>query len=148
LTNGSFGYRNYDGYQWDSFYTNHAHGWSTGPTSALTNFVLGLSIIGREGKAWHLAPQFGGLEFAEGGFTTWLGKFQASWEVTDGGKRYNLEYSTPSGTSGVVVLPALPARCKGVVRLNGQIQGRIKAGESMQLAVSGASKQRVEVVKS
>ena len=146
LTNGSFGYRNYDGYDWDSSYTSHSHGWSTGPTSALTNFVLGLSVVGREGTEWSLAPQFGDLEHAEGGFTTGLGKFQAKWKVEDGGKRYVLEWSVPSGTTGVVVLPALPAGRKGVVRLNGKSQGKIRASGTMTLNVDGASKQRVIVM--
>ena len=145
LTNGSFGYRNYDGYDWDSSYTSHSHGWSTGPTSALTNFVLGLSIVGREGKEWSLAPQFGDLKHAEGGFTTGLGKFQASWKVEDGGKRYVLEWNVPSGTTGVVVLPALPAKRDGKVSLNGKSQGKIGAGGTMTLNLDGASKQHVEV---
>lgn len=144
LTNGSFGYRNYDGYDWDSSYTSHSHGWSTGPTSALTNFVLGLSVVGREGKEWSLAPQFGDLEHAEGGFTTGLGKFQANWKVEDGGKRYLLEWNVPSGTTGVVVLPALPGKREGSVKRNGKSRGKIGAG-GMTLSVEGASKEHVVV---
>ncbi|KAH9824577.1 glycoside hydrolase family 78 protein, partial [Teratosphaeria destructans] len=52
LTNGSFGYRNYRGYFYDPSYVSHAHGWSSGPTSALTNYVLGLEVTGRVGSAW------------------------------------------------------------------------------------------------
>lgn len=147
LTNGSFGYRNYDGYEWDSSYTSHSHGWSTGPTSALTAFVLGLSVTGREGQEWKLAPQFGDLEFAQGGFTTGLGKYQASWKVEDGGKRYSLEWNVPSGTSGILVLPGVPAGSEGEVNLNGKFKGKVKAGASMQLLVDGASEQRVDVVQ-
>lgn len=148
LTNGSFGYRNYDGYDWDSSYTSHAHGWSTGPTSALTNFVLGLSVTGMEGKEWTLAPQFGDLGHAEGGFTTGLGKFQASWTVTNGGEKYVLEWKAPSNTIGIVVLPALPAGCEGAVSMKGNPKGKIKGGSTMHLTVDGASTQYIEVSKS
>ena len=148
LTNGSFGYRNYDGYNWDSSYTSHAHGWSTGPTSALTEFVLGLSVVGRAGKEWKFAPQFGDLESAEGGFTTSLGKFQASWKVENGGKKYTVDWSMPSGTTGMIALPGLPANCSGKVSVNGKASGNIEAGGTMQMTVNGASKQHVEVAQS
>ena len=148
LTNGSFGYRNYDGYDWDSSYTSHAHGWSTGPTSALTNYVVGLSVTGREGKEWTLAPQFGDLQFAEAGFVTGLGKFWASWEVRRGGERYVLEFSAPEGTSGVVTLPALPAGCEGNVSMNRKRRGKLDAGGTMQLEVQGGLKQRLIVERS
>ncbi|EMC96992.1 glycoside hydrolase family 78 protein [Baudoinia panamericana UAMH 10762] len=106
LTNGSFGYRNYRGYNYDSSYVSHSHGWSSGPTSALTNFVLGLQVTGRAGSTWRFAPQFGDLTSVQGGFTTILGKFQASWNVTGGG--YVVELSVPQGTTGEVVLPPMP----------------------------------------
>ncbi|GME64330.1 putative alpha-l-rhamnosidase protein [Neofusicoccum parvum] len=37
LTNGSFGYRSSRGYAFDASYVSHAHGWSAGPTSVLTD---------------------------------------------------------------------------------------------------------------
>ncbi|KAI7322377.1 Six-hairpin glycosidase [Hortaea werneckii] len=91
LTNGSFAYRNYRGYMYDAAYVSHAHGWSSGPTSALTNYILGLEITGRVGSTWRFAPQFGDLTSVQGGFMTSLGAFQASWNVTDAGK------SSPEG---------------------------------------------------
>ncbi|KAK3074187.1 hypothetical protein LTR53_003585 [Teratosphaeriaceae sp. CCFEE 6253] len=92
LTNGSFGYRNYRGYYYDTSYVSHSHGWSSGPTSALTNYVLGLEVTGPLGSTWKFAPQFGDLTSVEGGFTTGLGKFQAAWNVTDGGRSYFAEW--------------------------------------------------------
>jgi hypothetical protein len=74
LTNGSFGYRNYRGYYYDSSYVSHSHGWSSGPTSALTNYVLGLEVTGPAGSEWKFAPQFGDLTSVQGGFVTSLGK--------------------------------------------------------------------------
>lgn len=106
LTNGTFGYRWSRGYGDDFSYVSHSHGWGSGPTSALTEFVLGLSITGPVGSTWRFAPQFGDLGFAEGGFTTGLGKFRAGWALgEDGG--YNATLSTPGGTVGTLVLPAV-----------------------------------------
>ncbi|KAK7515590.1 Six-hairpin glycosidase-like protein [Phyllosticta citriasiana] len=103
LTNGSFGYRSYRGYSYDSSYPSHAHGWSAGPTSVLTNYLLGLSITRPVGKTWKLAPSFGDVESAEGGFSTALGKFRASWSRK--GSEVSLEWEVPAGTQGTAVLP-------------------------------------------
>ncbi|KAK0454789.1 glycoside hydrolase family 78 protein [Armillaria borealis] len=59
----------------DPAYTSHAHGWSTGPTSALTFFVLGLTLTGPQGSSWSVAPVLSGLQSAEGRFETSLGRF-------------------------------------------------------------------------
>ncbi|KAI1141617.1 glycoside hydrolase family 78 protein [Hypoxylon sp. FL0543] len=108
LVDGTFGYRHDAGYEEDYSYTSHSHGWATGPVTALTEYVLGLSISGLAGSTWRIAPQFGDLTHAEGGFTTSLGKYYLSWNVSsDGG--YALEYSVPQGTSGVLMLP-VPSR--------------------------------------
>ncbi|KAL5528784.1 hypothetical protein ACEPAF_7921 [Sanghuangporus sanghuang] len=103
--NGSVGYRAALGYDFDHSYTSHAHGWSTGPTSALTFYVVGLQITEPQGSVWTLAPHFSGLSAAEGGFTTDLGWFGASWEIKDG-RDITLTISTPSGTRGTVDVPA------------------------------------------
>lgn len=88
---------------YDTSYVSHAHGWSSGPTSALTEFVLGLSITSPVGKTWKLSPQFGDLKSAEGGFVTRLGKFRAAWKLS--GTGYMVDYQVPEGTMGVMVLP-------------------------------------------
>jgi hypothetical protein len=104
LVNGTFGYRWDQGYNNDFSYTSHSHGWATGPVSALTNYVLGFSITDRAGLTWQLAPQVGDLTHVEGGFTTTLGQFWASWtEDANGGIQLN--YSAPGGTNGNVIVP-------------------------------------------
>lgn len=135
LTNGSFGYRNYRGYNWDSSYPSHSHGWSSGPTSALTNFVLGLSITGRVGSTWKFAPQFGDLTSVQGGFTTSLGKYQASWNIIDGGRKYTAEVNAPEGTVGEVILPPLPGGGGCSWSWNGQHQGT--SGDKAEMRMSG-----------
>ena len=104
LANGSFSYRSSRGYGYDESYVSHAHGWSTGPTSGLTNYILGLDVIEPAGSVWSLSPQVGNLAFAEGGFVTGLGRFSARWEVD--GSTVKLNWSTPLGTAGRVTVPA------------------------------------------
>ncbi|KAL9106360.1 MAG: hypothetical protein Q9227_008629 [Pyrenula ochraceoflavens] len=105
LANGSFSYRSDRGYGYDASYPSHAHGWSTGPTSALTNYIVGLDVVEPAGRNWTLAPQFGDLSSAEGGFTTPLGRFSARWSTDDGGATYDLSWAAPEGTSGTLRVP-------------------------------------------
>ncbi|EPQ55724.1 Six-hairpin glycosidase [Gloeophyllum trabeum ATCC 11539] len=98
--NGSLSYR---GYNYDPSYTSHAHGWSSGPTSALTFYVLGLTITAPQGRTWSVAPHPSGLPRAEGGFSTGLGWFGVKWWEGEGG--FTVEVDVPEGTQGVVRLP-------------------------------------------
>ncbi|KAK0454256.1 Six-hairpin glycosidase [Desarmillaria tabescens] len=103
-SNGSLWYRSYIGYNYDAAYTSHAHGWSAGPTSALTFYVLGLTITSPRGATWSVNPHInGGLPGAEGGFETSLGWFGVRWTLRD--NQFFMEIDTPGGTSGRVKLP-------------------------------------------
>lgn len=117
LANGTFGYRGRRGYNYDTSYVSHAHGWSSGPTSALTNYIVGLTVTSRLGETWSIAPQFADLTHAEAGFTTSLGKFQASWVKNDNG--YTLKFSVPKGTTGNLTLPFVTASKKPSITING-----------------------------
>ncbi|KIW99505.1 uncharacterized protein Z518_11244 [Rhinocladiella mackenziei CBS 650.93] len=77
---------------------SHAHGWATGPTSALTFHVAGLSIVSTQGKTWVLKPSPGDLEWVGAGFTTGPGTFAAKYELNGDGWPY--WFQTPEGTSG------------------------------------------------
>jgi hypothetical protein len=77
LTDGTFGYRHDAGYEEDTSYTSHAHGWSTGPVTALTQHIVGLSVTGLAGELCLFAPQLGDLTDVQGGFVTSLGKYFA-----------------------------------------------------------------------
>lgn len=90
-------------------------GWSTGPTSALTFYVLGLQVISDQGMVWSVAPSLSGLSAAEGGFETALGWFGVKWNVTNGS--VTIEVSTPNGTNGTAVVPG-----SGAVEVDGQTQ--------------------------
>jgi len=119
LIDGTFGYRSTSGYDNDDSYPSHAHGWATGPTYALTTFVLGLSITAPAGTSWSLAPQFGDLTSVEGGFTTPLGTFQAGWTVFGGNGSYVLSYVVPEGTNGTVLLPTVNGTAVSKISLDG-----------------------------
>jgi hypothetical protein len=106
-TDGTFDYRggaSFGAYVWGGAYTSHSHGWSTGPTDALTSYIVGLQPTAPGGKEWSLAPQMGDLSFAEAGFTTPLGSFSAGWKKH--GDTLSLSVSTPKGTRGEVILPS------------------------------------------
>ena len=85
---------------------SHAHGWSTGPTAALTFFTAGLQLTGPAGKKWYYAPQPGDLTDVHAGFETKLGVFSSAFKRTARSGYYtSLEFSAPDGTLGDVSLP-------------------------------------------
>jgi hypothetical protein len=117
-TDGTWGYRSERGYGDDPSYVSHSHGWSSGPTGALTEGILGLGVTGRLGETWQFAPQFGDLTYARGGFVTRLGRFEGSWARDAEG--YQASVNTPGGTKGVLVLPALKNGVKPRVVVDGK----------------------------
>ncbi|EJD04901.1 Six-hairpin glycosidase [Fomitiporia mediterranea MF3/22] len=121
--NGSIGYRSYRGYNYDPAYTSHAHGWSSGPTSALMFYVLGLQITTPQGRDWTLAPHTSDLSSAEGGFETPLGWFGASWKLS--GKIFQINVNTPKGTMGTTI------------KVDGEVMRVSKENGSMSITVSG-----------
>jgi hypothetical protein len=139
LRNGTFGYRMDRGYGYDPSYVSHAHGWSAGPTSALTEYVVGLSVVSPLGLAWKIAPQFGDLDFAEAGFVTSLGKFEASWKKTSGG--YDLDFSVPRETVGNITLPYVITSRKPLITIDGDqlTKGVIYVDDTATVEVTGGS---------
>lgn len=109
LVNGTWGYRGDRGYRYDPTYVSHAHGWSSGPTSSLTEYVVGLQVTKPGGQEWQLRPaSFEELSEAEAGFTTKLGQFSAKFTVNKG--RATVEWDTPKGTRGYLALPGQKPR--------------------------------------
>jgi Bacterial alpha-L-rhamnosidase C-terminal domain len=145
LANGTFGYRSSRGYNYDTSYVSHAHGWSSGPTSALTEYVVGLSVTSPLGSTWKIAPQFGDLAHAEAGFVTSLGKFQASW--TRNSRGYKLSFAVPGGTSGTLSLPYVTARKKPSITINGDklTRGVVYANGTAIFVVDGGGSYKVVV---
>ena len=136
LTNGTFGYRSNRGYDYDASYTSHSHGWSSGPTSALTNYVVGIDVVEPMGSVWTLAPQMGDLSAVEGGFVTGLGRFQAGWRNSS--TMLQGTWETPLGTRGAVTVPVADGKKVAKLVVNGtEIDvGLAAAAGQMQYATS------------
>ncbi|HVV21501.1 MAG TPA: trehalase family glycosidase, partial [Pseudonocardiaceae bacterium] len=70
LADGTFGY--------GGPYMSNAHGWATGPTSALTFYVLGIRPTTVTG-GYDIAPQTGDLASAQGSLRTPFGDIRLAW---------------------------------------------------------------------
>lgn len=99
-TNGDLHYSPYD----NDARISYAHGWATGPTSALTFFAAGLQLSSTIGKTWLIQPRLGGLKNAAAGFSTPLGHFSVDWKASVGGGVVGT-FSTPIWSVGTVILP-------------------------------------------
>ncbi|PKY04195.1 bacterial alpha-L-rhamnosidase domain protein [Aspergillus campestris IBT 28561] len=97
--------------------TPHPPNQPTSLTHTLTKYTLGLSITSPIGLTWKIAPQFGDLHRAEGGFTTPLGKYWVSWETRADG--YDLAFAVPSGTRGNLTLPFVREDRRPSIRIDG-----------------------------
>jgi hypothetical protein len=100
-TNGNLHYSPYA----NDARVSHAHGWATGPTSALTFLGAGIQLTTAIGKRWLIQPRLGSLKRVTAGYETPLGEFSASWTTADGGGITG-DFSTPTGTSGTLILPS------------------------------------------
>jgi hypothetical protein len=60
----------YGDYSYKGYRNSLAHGWSSGPTPWLTEFVLGVEVIAPGCKAIKISPHLGDLRFVEGTFPT------------------------------------------------------------------------------
>lgn len=131
--NGALRYAPYDDHD---ARISHAHGWSTGPTSALTFLGAGLQVTGAAGRTWTVRPRLGALGRVEAGFATRLGEFSAEWwsaaaDEEGGGGLGGGAFRTPEGTAGILVLPERGAANwsvvgpAGVVRPSGTGDGTV-----------------------
>ncbi|KAI0007719.1 Six-hairpin glycosidase-like protein [Xylariaceae sp. FL0662B] len=70
------GYVHYPAYPVPSR-NSHAHGWAAGPTSTLTNQILGIRLLGPGGDTWEIKPVLTNwLGWARGGFAVGKGTFE------------------------------------------------------------------------
>ncbi|THX36416.1 bacterial alpha-L-rhamnosidase domain-containing protein [Aureobasidium pullulans] len=128
MTNSTFmeGYA-FDGETHYAPYTNdprisHAHGWSTGPTAFMTQYIAGIQLVSAGGRTWKIAPKLGDLKTAHAGFSTTVGSFEVFTNVTGNGD-VSTDFSTPVGTSGGVAVPYPP--CAGIMTIH-EVKGRCK----------------------
>ena len=93
---------------WADARNSHAHGWSSGPTVALMQGVLGIELTSPLGATWRIEPQLTKwLSYASGGFATKLGKFEVAVEllvsVKTGRKAQKIDIAVPQDTIGTIL---------------------------------------------
>lgn len=99
--------------------TSMAHGWSTGPTSALSQYVLGIAPDAPGYATWTVDPQPGALAWARGRAPTPKGPLDVAWTSAAAGHQFVLDVSPPAGTGGTITVPLSGSRA--VVHVNGEL---------------------------
>lgn len=115
---------NYTGTTWEAMsaagepvspQTSLAHGWSSGPTSALSQYVLGIRPASPGYGQWLVKPQMGDLRWAQGSAPTPHGAIAVKWSI-DAQGAIAMHVVVPKGTSGTIAVPAT----RGGVHMNGK----------------------------
>lgn len=109
---------------------SHAHGWATGPTSALTFYGAGLRITSTGGKTWIVEPQPGGLTSLHAGFQTILGTYSVNVSMA-GGTEMSLEFEAPSGTAGTIVVTGNQSSTSRTIAVKNGGRGRASVREGL-----------------
>jgi Bacterial alpha-L-rhamnosidase 6 hairpin glycosidase domain len=120
-THSSFweGYLNDGSFDYSGTYMSHAHGWATGPTSALTFNVLGVSPDETNTHGYHFIPHPGDLTDVEGRLTIPVGPITASWRRDLSSQTFDQQLTAPVDSSGVLGVPTFGHRTR--VYINGQL---------------------------
>ena len=100
-------------------YTSLAHGWSTGPTGALTSDVLGIQPTAAAGAAYQVVPHPGDLTHVEGTLAVATGKtIHVSYDHSATGAFSSVvDSSSNSGSTGVIAVPTFGQ--SRVISING-----------------------------
>jgi Bacterial alpha-L-rhamnosidase C-terminal domain/Bacterial alpha-L-rhamnosidase 6 hairpin glycosidase domain len=85
-----------------------AHGWSSGPTWQLSQYVLGPAPVGPGYHTWTVEPHVGDLNWAKGQVPTPYGPLGVSWGKST--HEFRLQVNAPTQTSGIVDLPSHSGR--------------------------------------
>ncbi len=92
-------------FDYNGSYMSLAHGWGTGPTSALTFDVLGLSPSTTSG--YRFVPHPGDLRSVQGRITLPAGALDAAWSRNVAAGTFTAQFSSPAGAVGVIGVPKL-----------------------------------------
>lgn len=83
--------------------TSLAHGWASGPTSALVSYVLGVQPVNPGYQTFTVAPHPGSLRWAGGAVPTPYGRIFVWW--TRNGHGLSLTVAAPPRTTAYIELP-------------------------------------------
>jgi hypothetical protein len=84
-------------YCYEGFRHSLCHGWASGPTAWLSEYVLGIRPLAPGCARVQVAPQLGGLRWAEGSYPTPRGPIQVRHERRANG-RVHSDITAPRGT--------------------------------------------------
>lgn len=126
LANGQFGY--------GGAYMSNAHGWATGPTSALTFDVLGIHPTTVTG-GYDIKPQTGDLKNAAGSLKTPNGDIQVAWTHDRATKLFTEQLDAPITAVSHVDVPTYGAT--SVVTVNGKRVWNGQKGTAYNAHVEG-----------
>jgi hypothetical protein len=93
-------------------FQSNAHGWGSGPTSALTFYVLGLAPETTSGRSYHVIPHPGDLRHVEGNLTPGAGrKVFVGYDVGASCQTFSMrvDSQTHAGSSGKIGVPRFGA---------------------------------------
>lgn len=99
-----------------------AHGWSTGPTPALSEYVLGVAPASPGYRTWSVKPELGNLRWAQGVVPTPHGSLSVAWKRGVRNRSFEITVTGPAGASGTVAIPLL-GRDRTIAR-NGRVVWR------------------------
>ncbi|WP_052433071.1 alpha-L-rhamnosidase-related protein [Streptacidiphilus carbonis] len=125
LANGQFGY--------GGAYMSASHGWATGPTSALTFDVLGISPQSVTG-GYALKPQPGDLADAQGSLKTPLGDIKLAWQHNVKDRSFTEQVDAPTAAVDEVDVPTFGAPVQVAVNGKRVWNGRTATGYGAHLA--------------
>lgn len=94
--------------------TSMAHGWSTMPTSALSQYVLGVRPVHAGYSTWLVQPHPGDVAWTEGAVPTPHGTIRVDWSQDKAAGKFAMHVDAPDGTSGTIAVPTFgqPASIK------------------------------------
>jgi alpha-L-rhamnosidase-like protein len=94
-----------------------AHAWSTGPTAAMSQYILGVTPASAGFRHWSIAPRPADLRWAQGVVPTPRGPISVRWRRNKR-KRLILTVRVPRRSSGTI---AIPFGRGGAIARNGRI---------------------------
>ena len=79
-------HRDFGAYCYQKFRHSFCHGWASGPTSWLSEYVLGVQVVEPGCKVIRIVPHLGDLKWVKGTFPTPYGIISISHTLSDNGK--------------------------------------------------------------
>ncbi len=93
-------HKTYGGYCYEQFRHSFCHGWASGPTSWLSQYVLGVKVLEPECKTMKLEPHLGDLQWVKGTFPTPYGVVEIEHRKLENGE-VKTTYKAPKGVKVV-----------------------------------------------